>query len=226
MRPCRRCLRSRVSVDHLSKRGRRSRQRAPASDHKSCRSKTVTDDTDTTAVARREAATARMRRWRERNPERSRENTRRSVALWREKHPEREKEIKRRYYERHREDVKEKSRAARAADPEKDRQRSKDWARRNPEQALAISRNKKARKRKAEGSHTAKDISRIRELQSDRCAVCKTELSAGGHVDHIQPLSKGGSNLPKNLQLLCAPCNMQKHTTDPIDFMRSRGFLI
>jgi 5-methylcytosine-specific restriction endonuclease McrA len=29
-----------------------------------------------------------------------------------------------------------------------------------------------------------------------------------------------------NLQLLCQPCNNQKHVKHPVDFMREKGFLL
>jgi hypothetical protein len=33
----------------------------------------------------------------------------------------------------------------------------------------------------------------------------------GLHIDHIRPVSLGGSNDPSNLQLLCARCNLSKY---------------
>ena len=82
-----------------------------------------------------------------------------------------------------------------------------------------IRARRRARIREAGGVHTDKDICEIRKSQDDKCGHCLTELSGRGHVDHIFPLARGGSNWPHNLQLLCAPCNMSKGSKDPIEFM-------
>ncbi len=46
------------------------------------------------------------------------------------------------------------------------------------------------------------------------CAACGTnislELDADGHIDHIVPLARGGTNDLSNLQLLCSACNLAK----------------
>lgn len=46
---------------------------------------------------------------------------------------------------------------------------------------------------------------------SNRCVMCGIPLTtADMHVDHILPLSEGGSNHTLNLQALCADCNLGK----------------
>jgi 5-methylcytosine-specific restriction endonuclease McrA len=96
----------------------------------------------------------------------------------------------------------------------------------NREQFRAYRRNRRARVRMAEGSHTADDIKEIYSLQKGKCACCRKKVGDRYHIDHIQPLSKGGSNWPNNLQLLCPPCNIRKSDRDPIDHMQSMGFLL
>lgn len=43
------------------------------------------------------------------------------------------------------------------------------------------------------------------------CAHCGRKFHASAvDIDHIKPKSKGGSNSPKNLQILCQHCNRSK----------------
>jgi 5-methylcytosine-specific restriction endonuclease McrA len=112
------------------------------------------------------------------------------------------------------------------ANQERHRARTAAWVRANPDKHAAHGRNRHAKKKAAEGSHTSEDIQRIYQAQYGKCACCKTKVGKKYHVDHIQPLAKGGSNAPRNLQILCGPCNIRKNDKDPIDYMQSLGFLL
>lgn len=100
----------------------------------------------------------------------------------------------------------------------------------NPEKLLANSRNRRSRKRNAEGKHTAADIRAIFEKQQGLCANCQTKLFKSGtkkfHVDHIMPLARGGSNWAANLQCLCPACNLSKGAKHPDDWAREQGRLL
>lgn len=87
--------------------------------------------------------------------------------------------------------------------------------------------NRIARERSAEGRHTSKDVESLLKAQDHKCANCKAcTRRTGYHVDHIQPLSKGGSNWPDNLQILCPTCNLSKSDKDPIEWARKNGRLL
>lgn len=98
---------------------------------------------------------------------------------------------------------------------------------RNKSVIINRNRNRRAKSKMAEGSHSASDITSMLERQKHKCANCRCCLKESGyHVDHIQPLSRGGSNWPSNLQCLCPTCNLKKHAKDPLDWAQENGRLI
>lgn len=52
--------------------------------------------------------------------------------------------------------------------------------------------------------------------ENGRCAICTSSLTgvidphAKIHIDHIIPISRGGTSDPTNLQILCHTCNLSK----------------
>lgn len=96
------------------------------------------------------------------------------------------------------------------ANPEKQRSCAKSWYLANPQKHRAKSARRRAHTRNATGSHTAADIARLHAEQSGLCSYCSISLPLGYHVDHVVPLSRGGSNAPDNLRLTCPRCNLSK----------------
>ncbi|QWY83261.1 HNH endonuclease protein [Rhizobium phage RHph_X2_25] len=158
-------------------------------------------------------------RWRTENPEKERETRIQSLRKWTANNPE----LKREYARRS--NAKPEVSANNVA-------RAKRWQEANPERAqevrLVSDRNRRARKRGASGTHTKEDVAEILRKQKYKCAECGTSVRKveNRHVDHIMPLSKGGSNAKWNLQVLCPDCNLRKGAKHPIDFARERGRLV
>lgn len=88
----------------------------------------------------------------------------------------------------------------------------------NKEQRYANNRNYRAKKRNAEGRHDNTDIQVILLQQNYFCNGCGCHLDEYD-VDHIIPLSRGGSNWPSNLQCLCPTCNGSKNDKTMIEWL-------
>lgn len=81
------------------------------------------------------------------------------------------------------------------------------YARRHPERVKADCLRRRARNLAAPGSCSAVQLAaRIGLFQW--CAYCGGPVQ---HIDHVIPLSRGGSNWPANLVPACAPCNLSKN---------------
>jgi 5-methylcytosine-specific restriction endonuclease McrA len=67
----------------------------------------------------------------------------------------------------------------------------------------------KAQRKGIPGYHTLEEWEAIIEWFGYACVYCESEENIT--KDHIIPTSRGGSNDPENLQLLCRSCNSKKN---------------
>ena len=114
----------------------------------------------------------------------NRERKQANVRRWKEANPERYKEIQKR--------------AARK------------WGQTHRDTARAISQRRRSRKINATGTHGRHDIQYLKDTQKS-CLCGDSFAKVKSTIDHVVPLSRGGSNWLSNLQLLCQPCNDSKH---------------
>lgn len=80
----------------------------------------------------------------------------------------------------------------------------------------------------ADGSFTQQDILDLYAEQNQRCAYCGIlitfDIPKDVHVDHVMPLSSGGSNWPSNLALTCQACNLSKGSKTLEEWRAVRGW--
>lgn len=166
-------------------------------------------------------------------------------AAYNEAHRERINTRQRAYYADNQESEVSKKRTFRIENPEKIKEAAlrhrtkhadkislakKEEYRRNPAPAICAEQRRRAIKMAAEGSFTAAEVRDLFQKQKGKCAICSKALEKTGgskfHADHIQPLSRGGSNWISNIQLACKKCNLSKGAKDPMAFAKEKGKLL
>lgn len=144
------------------------------------------------------------------------------------------------YREKRKRECPERDRAQKAAYVARNKERvlqsKKDWVKRNPDKQRAIKLAMQTRRRARKNSAVIGDLqeidafySYVRESDEIRCRWCNCEIPKGKrHVDHVIPISRGGSHTLDNLCCACVFCNSSKHNKMPEDFiaiLKQRGVI-
>lgn len=75
---------------------------------------------------------------------------------------------------------------------------------------------------------TKEEIAQLFDVFENRCGYCGVEESdetGTFHLEHIQPLSRGGSHHVSNLFISCRKCNAKKYDKPILSFYRDYGQL-
>jgi 5-methylcytosine-specific restriction endonuclease McrA len=105
------------------------------------------------------------------------------------------------------------------------RRASKAWKDAHPQERRNHVRNRRAKLR--DGGVLSRGIEKkLMFLQRGQCAACHCNIKNEFQLDHIVPVSRGGSNTDSNAQLLCPRCNQSKSNKTAEEFMRGRGLLL
>ena len=88
---------------------------------------------------------------------------------------------------------------------------ARQWRANNLEKKRAYRRAYRARKKGAGGSHTVAEWLAVKQAYNYTCLRCnRREPEVKLTPDHIQPVSRGGSDSIANIQPLCKDCNAWK----------------
>lgn len=152
--------------------------------------------------------------------ERDRQRARARQTQRRLDDPEGVKADKKAYYQRHQTRLQKRQRRYNRLNAEKRAAYHKLVMTTDPERFRARWRKATAKRRSAPGKHTAEDVKRLLQVQEGRCFWCGCDVGSRYHVDHVQPLSKGGSNGPENLVIACPDCNQRKSDLPPSEWIK------
>jgi|DEB0MinimDraft_6_1074348.scaffolds.fasta_scaffold53708_3 5-methylcytosine-specific restriction endonuclease McrA len=104
---------------------------------------------------------------------------------------------------------------------EKKLKQAAEWAANNKEKVRDIKKNYKFRRRSIEsnGMNSA-ELTEWKNNQEKICFWCLSKCDSEYHIDHIQPLAKGGKHIAENLAISCPGCNLTKNARTPEEFIK------
>lgn len=131
-----------------------------------------------------------------------------SIKKWRAKNPDRIRAASRAYVQRNRDHIRKLARERYWQDPENNRERGR----------------LKVAKRRGAKLHAHE----LYEAQEGRCAYCGIsvyrQIKNDVHIEHMQPIVKGGTNDLDNLVISCRNCNLEKHHRTVMEWQEMRGW--
>lgn len=184
-----------------------------------CRDCKKTDDAKYLAEHRQENKEYGKKRYREKKEE---------YRLYKQTNAEKIAQQKREWRKNNPDKVKQHKRNDAKRNPESAQIRRDRWIKKHPAIVRFYANVRRERFMGAEGTFTDEDIHQIYEEQNGKCAYCGIsiyfDIPHDVHIDHIQPLSRGGSNWPSNLALACADCNHSKSNSTLSEWLARRGW--
>lgn len=128
---------------------------------------------------------------------------------------EHKKLVKQAYLDKNREKNNEKTRCWRLANKDKRRVIQQKWREKNKELTNSYTRNYIYRRKKARGTLTLQDTKTV--YQSFQiCPYCN--INKPDTIDHVIPLSKGGTNDLSNVVAVCRSCNSKKRDKTLLEY--------
>ena len=97
-------------------------------------------------------------------------------------------------------------------------ERVRRWREENPERFRRLNREKELRRRARLRGAPCENIEAlvVLEMHDGVCGICGEDIDPEDfHIDHIVPLSKGGSHTYDNVQPAHPRCNLVKHARMP-----------
>ena len=94
------------------------------------------------------------------------------------------------------------------------------WTKDNPDKKKEIKMRRKARLKKTEGYAEPFPKQKAIREQGNACFYCRKSLGKkNNHVDHMTPITRGGTNHADNKCVCCHSCNARKHQMTADEFM-------
>lgn len=81
------------------------------------------------------------------------------------------------------------------------------------------SQRRRAQRRGSPTHCTLEDSQNLLVSQEGRCAYCLKDFGSHWHIEHVHPLSRGGSDGPENIVLACQDCNLNKGNKTPEEWI-------
>lgn len=163
----------------------------------------------------REAQRLSKRKHRKTASEEQLEIEREAVRQWRKNNPEKSRQGSRAWYHNNRDRGRKTRKEWREENIEKVRANVHDWRRQHPDRAQQHSASRRALKKNAPVNDlTPEQWEAIKQHYGYRCVYCQRKMKRLS-MDHITPLSKGGSHTYTNIVPACRSCNSTKHDGPP-----------